>query len=93
MTVFGHSGRWALEHDLVAELDFLRRLDELRARMREIVEMPDKKEQLFINLCRNNRGRLSQRKRPHFAELDDPTIEALEALVRELMNEAEVPGG
>lgn len=75
----------AIEEDLVGEIEFLRRFDELRTRMREIVEMPDKKEQLFINLCRSNGGRLSERKRSRFSELDDRTLETLEALVREVM--------
>jgi hypothetical protein len=75
----------AIEEDLVAELDFLRRFDEVRARMRELVEMPDKKEQLFIRLCLANGGRLAARKRDRFSELDDPTIARLESIVREAM--------
>jgi len=48
--------------------------------MREIVEMPDRKEQLFIKLCLNNGGKLAARKRGNFAELDDTTVAALEAV-------------
>jgi len=83
--------RWlerAIEDELVAELDFLRRYDEVRARMREVIEMPDKKEQLFINVCRKNGGRLSARKRERFAELDDQTIAALETIVADVMGSA-----
>jgi Fic/DOC family len=75
----------AIEVDLVAELDFLRRFDEVRARMREVVEMPDKKEQLFIKLTLRNAGRLSPHKRRLFAQLDDATIAALEAIVVDAM--------
>lgn len=75
----------AIEVDLVAELDFLRRFDEVRARMREVVEMPDKKEQLFIKLTLRNGGRLSPHERRHFAQLDDATIAALEAIVTDVM--------
>lgn len=74
----------AIEVELPAELEFLRRYDEVRERMREVVEMPDKKEQLFIKLCVSNGGRLSARKRPRFAELDDATVAALEAIVAEM---------
>jgi hypothetical protein len=77
----------AIEEDLVAEVEFLRRLERVRAQMREIVEMPDRKEQLFINLCRSNGGSLSRRKRSKFAELDDPTVAALEAVIREVMSD------
>ncbi len=75
----------AIEKDLVAELDFLRRFDEVRARMREVVEMPDRKEQNFIKICLANRGRLSARKRGQFAELDDATIAALEQIIGDAM--------
>jgi hypothetical protein len=75
----------AIEVDLVAELDFLRRFDEVRARMREVVEMPDRKEQNFIKVCLANGGKLSARKRGLFAELDDATVATLEAIVREAM--------
>lgn len=75
----------AIEVDLVAELDFLRRFDDVRARMRAVVEMPDRKEQNFIKICLDNGGKLSARKRELFAELDDSTIAALEAIVRDAM--------
>lgn len=82
--------RWlerTIEVELPAELEFLRRYDEVRERMREVVEMPDRKEQLFIKLCVGNGGRLSARKRRYYAELDDATIAALEAIVKEVMLE------
>lgn len=75
----------AIERDLVAELDFLRRFDEVRARMREVVEMPDRKEQNFIRICLANGGKLAARKRAQFMELDDATIAALEVIVRDAM--------
>lgn len=75
----------AIEENLVSELDVLRRFDQVRARMREVVEMPDRKEQNFIKICLANGGRLSARKRDLFPELDDPTIAALERIVREAM--------
>lgn len=79
----------AIEHDLVAELDFLRRFDEVRARMRTVVEMPDRKEQLFIRLCLGNSGKVSAgKRRRHFSELDDPTIDRLEEIVRDAMLES-----
>lgn len=75
----------AIEVDLVAELDFLRRFDEVRDRMRTVVEMPDRKEQSFIKICLGNGGKLSAGKRRHFAELDDDTVARLEAIVRGAM--------
>jgi Fic family protein len=75
----------AIVDELVHELEFLRSYDEALRRMREIIEMPDRKEQLFIKLCLGNRGSISARKRSKFAELDDTTVAALEAVVREAM--------
>lgn len=75
----------AIVDELVHALEFLRRFDDALRRMREIIEMPDRKEQLFIKLCLNNHGRLSARKRAKFAELDDETVAALEAAVREAL--------
>lgn len=83
--------RWlerAIEVELPAELEFLRRYDEVRERMREVVEMPDRKEQLFIKLCLGNGGRLSALERPRYAELDDETIARLEAIVVDVMRSA-----
>jgi hypothetical protein len=81
----------AIEEHLVDEIEFLRRFEEVRDRMREIVEMPDRKEQLFITLCRHNGGVLSKRKRSKFAELDDETVAALEAVIREVMDRPRPP--
>jgi hypothetical protein len=75
----------ALEEDLLQQLAFLRGYDEMIPRFRAIVEMPDKKEQLFIKLCLDNGGRLPKRKRDRFAELSDETIERLETIVAEAM--------
>jgi len=75
----------AIEEELVREIDFLRRFDELRARMREIVDMPDRKEQLFVKVVLDNKGKLAKRERELFAELDDATITALEAVFAEVM--------
>lgn len=71
----------ALEEDLVEELAYLRAFDEIRDRIREVIEMPDRKERLFIRLCMANHGRLTKSKRRLFAELDDATIARLEAAV------------
>jgi hypothetical protein len=81
---FAWLGR-AIEEDLVQELEFLRNYDEIRARVRDIVEMPDRKEQLFIKLLMHNRGKLAKHKRRLFAELEDEVIAALEAAAAERM--------
>ena len=65
------------------ELDYLRRYDRARARMREIVDMPDKSANQFILFALQNGGRLSKAKRPRFPELTDEEVAGLEAVIEE----------
>jgi hypothetical protein len=76
----------ALEEDLPKELAFLSSFDEVRRKMRRIIEMPDRKELLFIKLCLQGGGRLSKTKRALFSELSDETIERLERVVAVALN-------
>ncbi|MBR1836965.1 MAG: Fic family protein [Kiritimatiellae bacterium] len=64
------------------ELDFLRNYDRARERMRDVVDLPDRKADLFFRLVVQNGGRLSSRKRDFFAELSDGEVAALEAACR-----------
>lgn len=77
--------RETIESELPAELRFLTTYDEIRAKMRDIVELPDRIGDLFVKLCRQNEGKLSKRKRelPEFTPLTDGEIFALETVVRE----------
>ena len=64
------------------ELDFLRDYDRVRTSMREIVDMPERRANLFIRLVLGNGGHLAARKRDLFPELSDAEIAALEAACR-----------
>ncbi len=77
--------RETIESELPAELRYLTMYDEIRSRMRDIVELPDRIADLFVKLCRQNQGTLSKRKREfsEFSPLTDQEISALEAVVRE----------
>jgi hypothetical protein len=75
----------ALEQDLPKELAFLQTFDEVRQKMRAIVEMPDRKEQLFIKLCLQGGGRLSKAKKALFSELPDDVLERLERIVADAL--------
>lgn len=80
--------RWlnlAVDRELPNELRFLVSLDLARARIQEIVDMPDGLIVLFIKLCMANGGRLSIRKRnSHFDRLTDDELESMEEVVQEL---------
>jgi hypothetical protein len=83
--------RETIETELPQELRFLMQYDEIRRRMNDIVELPNRHADLFVNLCRQNGGKLSKRKRelPEFAPLTDAEIGSMEDILREVMD----PGG
>lgn len=82
-------GLWferAVKTELVEELNFLRAMDDARAGMREVVELPDQREALFLKLCvqnsRDNRGFvLSKAKRALFADLTDAEVAGLQTAI------------
>lgn len=76
--------RETIESELPAELKYLTKYDEIREKMREVVELPDRIADLFVRLCRQNGGELSNRKRelPEFQPLTDVEISGLERVVK-----------
>jgi len=79
--------RETIETELPADARFLVKYDEIRQRMKDIVELPNRHADLFVKLCRQNGGRLSKGKRKleEFAALRDEEIASLEAIVRECL--------
>jgi hypothetical protein len=77
--------RETIETELPAELRYLVSYDEIRARMREIVDFPDRHADLFIKLVRLNGGTLSVKKRKldEFTPLTDEEIAEMESIVRQ----------
>jgi len=72
-----------IEHELVEELDFLAKYDKTRKAIQEIVNMPDRLIDLFIQFCLQHNGRLSANKREaHFKFLTDIELAAMESAVR-----------
>jgi Fic family protein len=83
--------RETIETELPAELRYLTVYDQIRARIREIVDMPDRHADLFISLVRQNGGVLSKKKRklPEFEPLTDAEIEQMEKAIRDALEIAE----
>ncbi len=72
-----------IEHELVEELDFLANYHKTKQAIQGIVDMPDRLIDLFIQLCLQNNGRLSARKREsHFGLLTDSELAKMEDAVR-----------
>ena len=73
----------AIEVELAPELEFLARYDASKAATQEIVDMPDRKIDLFIRLCVQNHGKLSASKREsQFAVRSDAEVRAMEEAVQ-----------
>ena len=69
--------------ELTSELAFLARYDETKRAIQEIVDMSDRKIDLFIRFCLQSNGRLSkQRRASHFDSLSDEEIALLEQAVQ-----------
>ncbi len=69
----------AVRHDLPTELDVLQRFDSATRAMAEVVDLPNRKQQLMLKLLHQNGGRLSKNKRQtEFSELTDHEIAAIE---------------
>ncbi|MBT4512501.1 MAG: Fic family protein [Chloroflexi bacterium] len=77
--------RDTIETEFLDELEYLDAFDQSKTRMREIVDMPDRKLDLFIRLSLQNRGRLSKSKRPLFDKLTDDEIDKMTSVVMDVI--------
>ena len=64
-----------------AELNYLQNYDRMRAAMRDVVDMPDKKANQFIMFVQQNNGKFPLSRRKLFSELSDNEIAKLESIV------------
>ncbi|MGC1421570.1 MAG: Fic family protein [Terracidiphilus sp.] len=78
----------AIRHDLREEIGFLAVFDAALRATLNIVDMPNRRASLLIKLILQNRGDLSQAKRPLFSELSDEEIRRIEEAVRQARQEA-----
>jgi hypothetical protein len=83
-----------IDTELVEELSFLARYDETKKAIQDIVDMPDRKIDLFIRFCLQNNRRLSVRKRSsQFAALTDEEVAAMEKAIQAAYGGGEVNRG
>ena len=72
-----------IDMELAGEVEFLAKYDKAKKAIQEILDMPDRKIDLFIRFCLQNNGRLSQAKRSgHFDFLADDEIAHLEQAIQ-----------
>jgi len=73
-----------IDQELVEELRFLANFDQTKRALQEIVDLPDRLIDLFIQLCVQNNGRISARKRAaQFPYLTDAECQAMEQAVQD----------
>jgi len=76
-----------IEEELVEELSFLANYDNTKKAIQDIIDMPDSLINLFVQLCIQNNGTLSARKRSaHFDFLTDEELAAMEQAVKDGYN-------
>ncbi len=81
--VFFGAVEQTLKTELLPELDYLVRWERARSRMREIVDMPDRKAAQFIFFTQQNKGVFPKGRRNMFQELSDEEVASLAKAVRE----------
>ena len=76
-----------IEAELIEELSFLVSYDNTKRTIGKIIDMPDNRIDLFIQLCLQNNGSLSVKKRTaHFDFLTDKELTAMEQAVKDGYN-------
>ncbi|MFA6785194.1 MAG: cell filamentation protein Fic, partial [Sphaerochaeta sp.] len=78
-----------IEEELVQELSFLANYDTTKKAIQDIIDMPDRLIDLFIQVCLQNNGNLSARKRVAlFDFLTDEELVAMEQVVKDSYQQA-----
>ncbi len=73
-----------IEDELITELRFLESYDSTKKAIQAVIDMPDRRIDLFIRFCLQNNGRLSANKRnSHFDFLSEDELISLENIMRE----------
>ena len=72
-----------LKTELIPELDYLIAWERARIKMRDVVDMPEKKALQFIMFTQQNNGKFPKSRRKNFEELSETEIEKLAAIVEQ----------
>ena len=79
--------RDTIEDELNTELEYLSIFDQARNKMREVVDMPDRKLDLFIRVCLQNHGKISKTKMTQFSMLTSDEINKLLSIVQDIIKQ------
>ncbi len=74
-----------IECDLVEELDFILKYDRSKIAIQDVVDMPDKKIDLFIKISLDNKGKLSKAKKVKFFDfLSNDEVLKIEQIITDI---------
>jgi hypothetical protein len=86
--------RRTVEQDLPREIDYLRRHDESIRRIMDTVEMPDRVAENLVMFIRQNKGKLSKKRREgEFNKLRDDEVNSIEAIVNDAFDSFDESAG
>lgn len=75
-----------LQEDLLEELYFLERYDELKKELQQLIDMPDKRLSNVITYLHQNKGTFPNRRKKQFEEITEEEFEAIEKIYKEIFN-------
>lgn len=75
-----------IQEDLFEELYFLKRYDELKKEIQQVIDMPDKKLNNIIIYLHQNKGIFPNRRKKQFEEITEEEFAALERIYKEIFN-------
>ena len=76
-----------IRHDLSEELFFLKRYDELKDDLQNLIDMPDRKLNEVIVFLHQNKGIFPNRRKKQFPEITDAEFEAMQKVYSEIFAE------
>lgn len=74
-----------IRHDLSEELFFLKRYDELKTELQNLIDMPDRKLNEVIVFLHQNKGIFPNRRKKNFPEITDNEFSEMEKIYRGIM--------
>ena len=76
--------RLTIREDIFQELDFMVRYDEARSALQNVVGLPDRRLNLFMQFLYQNNGQLPKRRRSEFVDLSDQEIGSMESIFQKI---------
>ena len=80
------------QEEFSTELEYLSLFDQVAEAVRSLLDMPDRKLELFVRLCLQGKGKISASKRGLFPEITDGELAELESAAAPIISSRSQPG-